>query len=121
MSAKDSKESGNSGAKPPKFEAGNSFVKWQKLTEAYLWGLSNSSGVPLAYVVRTDDNPPVIKEEFPSLKAKLVVCTEHDGEGFAADNEQVWSIMQEAIMNDPGWPFLDPLLRVRMAGRPGRL
>ena len=36
MAAKDSKESGNSGAKPPKFEAGNSFVKWQKLTEAYL-------------------------------------------------------------------------------------
>ena len=36
MSAKNSKESENSGAKPPKFEAENSFVKWQKLTEAYL-------------------------------------------------------------------------------------
>ena len=71
------------------------------MTEAYLWGLSNSSGVPLVYVVRTDDNPPVTQEEFPSLKAKLVACTEHDGEGFAADNEQVWSIMQEAIMNGP--------------------
>ena len=90
------------------------------MTEAYLRVLSNSSGVPLAYAVRNDDNPLMAQEEFPSLKVKLVACTGHDGEGFAADNKQVWSIMQKAIMNGPGWLFLDSLIRVRMAGRPGR-
>ena len=46
MSAKDSKKSGNNSNKPPKFKAGTSFVKWQKLAEAYLWSITNSSGIP---------------------------------------------------------------------------
>ena len=116
MSAKDSKESGNTSNKPPKFEAGTSFVKWQKLAEAYLWSITNPSGIPLAYVIRTDDNPPATQESYPSLKAKLVACTEHDGEGYSADNEHVWTIMQEAIMNGPGWAYIRSFAR----GKDGR-
>ena len=49
MSAKDSKEYKNNNNNLHKFKARTSFVKWQKLAEVYLWSITNSSGIPLAY------------------------------------------------------------------------
>ena len=104
--AKHFKVVGSDGIKLAKFESGTSFVKWRKQAENYLGSIFNTSGIPLAYVIRDEDHTPSQEKIYSIQNQKSIECTGHLGTGFISDNERVWTILQDAILGSTGEAFI---------------
>ena len=91
---------------PPSLTGKVNFVKWKKQAENYFSSVFNPVGVALMYVIRKDDQPPSAGTALLTLKDKRVACTPLCGEGYKQDNERVWTLLQQAIINGPGWPYI---------------
>jgi hypothetical protein len=76
--------------------------------EDYLSKVRGTTGVPLRHVIRNDDEVPDDPDNmYPSVLDKMIDRYPHDGEDFAADNNQVWSVIRACTHGVlPGAGFL---------------
>jgi phosphoglycolate phosphatase-like HAD superfamily hydrolase len=82
--------------------------------EDYLSKVRGTTGVPLRHVIRDDDEVPDDPDNmYPSVLDEMIARCPHDGEDFAADNNQVWSVIRACTHGGPAWSWVSAHARSR--------
>jgi len=93
-------------------------TKWKAFKEgaiAYFNGIKGNHNIPLAYVIREDENPQV-NMVFQSEHHRMIAITPLVGAAFEDDNGKVFDLLKSWTINGPAWTWM----RAYNATRNGR-
>ncbi len=101
----DTKETDTEMKLPEKFKLTTKWTVFSESVDTYLNRLKGQGRIPLNYVIRYQAEPDpdavyVTEQEF------LVATTPLEGEMYDLDNERVYAIIKQLILDGPGWSYM---------------
>ena len=78
--------------------------EWETKFDNYLSTLIGSNGVPLSYVIRTNDTPPADQSAITNFTSRMIACVPLSGTHYEADR---YSVYQQIISFTTGQPSED--------------
>jgi hypothetical protein len=80
----------------------------------YLLQIRGTTGVPLAYVIREDEEVPEGPDnDYQDAVEEMIAQCPHEEESYAADHAQVWSIIRVCTHRGPTWSWVSAYARAR--------
>ena len=85
----------------PKFGDTSCKRKWIDAIKDHLALLKGASGLPVSYIAREEDDPPLVLEALgkPSFEEQLLSSGRHDGYYYPMDNELVYHTIKNLVLN----------------------
>jgi hypothetical protein len=83
-------------------------TKWKTFKESlieYLNALKGKHNIPLAYVIREEENPPA-NQVLQTEHHRLITVTPLLGVEFDEDNGRVFDILKSLLINGPAWTWI---------------
>jgi hypothetical protein len=101
----DTKETDTEMKLPEKFKPTTKWTIFSESVDTYLNQLKGQGRIPLNYIIRHQAEPDpdavyATEQEF------LVATTPLEGEPYDLDNERVYAIIKQLILDGPGWSYM---------------
>ena len=108
----DQKSTAASEASPGPLENERKWKQWEEKFTNYLSLHLGSNGVPLSYVICTNDDPDT-DEEHSDFISNTIACAPHTGEFYAADKMTVFNMIVSFTTGQPSSDWIKPTLKYK--------
>ena len=113
---RDQSDTVSKAADPGKFKDEKKWPEWEPAFVNYLSTTPGVNGIPLSYVVREDETPPV-GSEYGSFNERAIACAPLSGDEFQADARKVHQLIKSFLQTETAEKWIKPLTRRQMGGR----
>ena len=96
-------------ASPGPLESERKWKQWEEKFINYTALHLGSNGVPLSYVIRTNDEPDV-DGEYPDFITQTIACAPLEGEFYAADKMTVFNMIVSFTTGQPSADWIRPTI-----------
>jgi hypothetical protein len=90
---------------PDKFKVATKWTIFSESVDTYLNRLKGQGRIPLNYVIR-QESVPTVGTVYATEQEFLVSTTPLEGELYDLDNERVYAIIKQLILEGPGWAYI---------------
>ena len=94
---------------PKPFTKDSHWTMYDKLLTNYLGSKCGKNLIPLAYVVRKEDDAEPEDSVFQNEFEKVVKTTPHTGAAYEHHNGTTWTIIKALTMQGPAWAYISHL------------
>jgi hypothetical protein len=101
---------------PDKFKVTSKWTVFSESVDTYLNRLKGQGRIPLNYVIRLQAEPDV-GTVYATEQEFLVSTTPLEGDLYDLDNERVYAIVKQLILEGPGWAYITNVIDRTKDGR----
>jgi hypothetical protein len=94
---------------PDKFKHGTDFKIYDEVLDTYLNQLTGTTGVPLNYVIRKQEEPDE-DAEYENESEEAVASAPLQGNAFDIDNRRVYGVIKSLIIEGPAYAYITPVV-----------
>jgi hypothetical protein len=92
--------------KPPaEYKTGSKWKPFKEGIIAYLNSMKGTHSIPLAYIIREDENPQP-NQMYQSEHHRLIMITPLAGTEFEEDNGKVFDLLKSWTLDGPAWTWM---------------
>jgi hypothetical protein len=101
---------------PEKFKLSTKWIVFSESVDTYLNRLKGQGRIPLNYIIRTVETPE--EDEIFTTEQELMVATAPlEGDQFDVDNERVYGVIKQLILEGPAWSYITDNINRTKDGR----
>jgi hypothetical protein len=101
---------------PEKFKISTKWIVFSEAVDTYLNRLHGQGRIPLNYVLRTIETP-VPGTQYETEQEMLIATAPLTGNQFDLDNERVYGVIKQLILEGPAWSYITNIIDRAKNGR----
>jgi hypothetical protein len=90
---------------PEKFKITSKWIIFSESVDTYLNRLRGQGRIPLNYVIRSVETP-IPGTQYETEQEMLIATAPLTGHQFDIDNERVYGVIKQLILDGPGWSYI---------------